>query len=247
MFLSLRTRARTRALIGVTVSGLSLGAVAGCAGLAALNARAAAPAASRLADAAKTGYSRRAAQPLAPPPAPAPIASAPVAKASGDLDCLSAAVYYEARGEVAAGQAAVAQVVLNRVGRAPFPRTVCGVVYQGVGARACQFSFVCDGAMRRPHEPTAWARARLVAERALSGRRDSIVGKATSFHAVRLGDLWGPGMIQVAQIGGHSFYSPAGGARRRAYGYPASAATRPAAPAAEAPVPTDTAPPTEAS
>ena len=86
MFLSLRTRARTRALIGVTVSGLGLGAVVGCAGLAALNARAAAgaPAASRLADAAKMGYSGRAMQPLAPPPAPAPIASAPAAKASGD-------------------------------------------------------------------------------------------------------------------------------------------------------------------
>ncbi len=274
MFLSLRTRARTRALIGVTVSGLGLGAVVGCAGLAALNARAAAgaPAASRLADAAKMGYSGRAMQPLPPPPDPAPIASAPAAKASGDLDCLSAAVYYEARGEVAAGQAAVAQVVLNRVGRAAFPKTVCGVVYQGAGARVCQFSFVCDGAMRRPLEPAAWARARLVAERALGGQQGSIVGKATSFHAVRLGGLWGPGMIQVAQIGGHSFYSPAGGARRRAYGYPASGATRPAAPAperytfalgllvrvppakaalaAEPQVPTDTAPPaapTEAS
>jgi len=139
-------------------------------------------------------------------------------RASGDVGCLSAAVYYEARGESAAGQAAVAQVVLNRLARPSFPKSVCGVVYQRLAAGGCQFSFVCDGAMRRPLEPAAWERARLVAERALAGERASVVSEATSFHAVRLGDVWGPRMVQVAQIGGHDFYSPAAGAglRRRA-------------------------------
>lgn len=132
-------------------------------------------------------------------------------RGSGDIDCLTAAVYYEARGESAAGQAAVAQVVLNRLARPSFPKSVCGVVYQRLAAGGCQFSFVCDGAMRRPLEPAAWERARRVAQRALAGERGSVVGEATSFHAVRLGDVWGPRMIQVAQIGGHEFYSPAGG------------------------------------
>lgn len=152
-----------------------------------------------------------------PPPDLAPIAAAMAPMVSGDVGCLSAAVYYEARGESAAGQAAVAQVVLNRLARPSFPKSVCGVVYQRLAAGDCQFSFVCDGAMRRPLEPAAWERATRIAERALAGERGSVVGEATSFHAVRLGDIWGPHMIQVAQIGGHDFYSPAGGVglRRR--------------------------------
>ena len=60
-----------------------------------------------------------------------------------ELDCLSQAVYYEARGESSEGQAAVAQVVLNRLRHPGFPKTVCGVVYQGAQDQACQFSFAC--------------------------------------------------------------------------------------------------------
>ena len=98
------------------------------------------------------------------------------------LDCLAAAVYYEARGESAAGRAAVAQVVLNRAGRAGFPKTVCAVVYQGAASGACQFSFVCNGAMLGPREPLAWLEARRVAARALEGYVMAEVGKAVSFH-----------------------------------------------------------------
>jgi len=168
---------------------------------------------------------------LPPPPDPVSIAVAMAPRGSGDLQCLSEAVYYEARGESAAGQAAVAQVVLNRLARPSFPKSVCGVVYQRLTAGGCQFSFICDGAMRRPLEPAAWERARLVAQRALAGERGSVVGEATSFHAVRLGDLWGPRMIQVAQIGGHDFYSPARGAglqRRAAASAVPGGAARPA-------------------
>lgn len=149
--------------------------------------------------------------PLPPPPDPVPFASPMAPRGSEDVACLSQAVYYEARGESVAGQEAVARVVLNRLARPSFPKSVCGVVYQRLAAGGCQFSFVCDGAMARPIEPAAWRRARMVAERALAGKGGSLVGEATSFHAVRLGDVWGPRMIQVAQIGRHDFYSPAGG------------------------------------
>jgi spore germination cell wall hydrolase CwlJ-like protein len=128
-------------------------------------------------------------------------------EASRDLDCLTAAVYYEARGETAAGQAAVAQVVLNRVRHPAFPKTVCGVVYQGAAGGQCQFSFACDGAMRRGKEPAAWDRARDVASRALSGYVMQGVGRATHFHVASLGGLWGAGMVRVAQVGQHIFYS----------------------------------------
>ena len=52
-----------------------------------------------------------------------------------DLECLTQAVYFEARGETPAGQAAVAQVVMNRVKSPAFPKSVCGVVFQGAADR----------------------------------------------------------------------------------------------------------------
>jgi hypothetical protein len=80
-----------------------------------------------------------------------------------DLDCLTQAVYYEARGETPSGQAAVAQVVLNRVRHPAFPKTICGVVFQRADHRGgCQFSFACDGSMRLPLDRAAWQRAERV-------------------------------------------------------------------------------------
>ena len=123
-----------------------------------------------------------------------------------DLDCLTDAVYYEARGEIAAGQAAVAQVVLNRVRHPAFPKTVCGVVFQGVAGDGCQFSFACDGSMRRPREAVAWHRAEQIAARALDGFVMPSVGNATHFHVIGLNPGWGPRLLRVAQIGLHVFY-----------------------------------------
>ncbi len=57
-----------------------------------------------------------------------PARAAAMPSRDRDVDCLAQAVYYEARGEGDDGQAAVAQVVLNRSRIASFPATVCGVV-----------------------------------------------------------------------------------------------------------------------
>ena len=124
-----------------------------------------------------------------------------------DLDCLADAVYYEARGETPAGQAAVAQVVLNRVRHPAFPKSVCGVVFQGArDGTGCQFSFACDGSMDRGREPTAWRRSREVAAHALSGFVMPSVGNATHFHVAGIDPGWGPRLLRVAQIGLHVFY-----------------------------------------
>jgi hypothetical protein len=144
----------------------------------------------------------------APPTAAAPFRAADQAVSQRDLDCLAAAVYYEARGEASDGQAAVAQVVLNRARAPSYPKNVCGVVYQGAGDHECQFSFVCNGAMRRPREPAAWTRARDVATRALHGYVMAMVGHATCFHAARLGGGGG----HAVRLGGHVFFG--GGAGR---------------------------------
>lgn len=140
-------------------------------------------------------------------PAAAPFRLSGALDASRDLDCLTAAVYYEARGETPAGQAAVAQVVLNRVRHPAFPKSVCGVVFQGAySGGTCQFSFACDGSMRQRRDQAAWRRAERVAGRALNGYVMAEVGNATHFHTVNVAPIWGPRMLRVAQVGLHVFY-----------------------------------------
>ncbi|RZJ01306.1 MAG: cell wall hydrolase [Brevundimonas sp.] len=127
--------------------------------------------------------------------------------ASRDLECLTQAVYYEARGEGRDGMKAVAQVVLNRVRHPAFPKSVCGVVFQGAGRRVgCQFSFTCDGSMRGAVNRGAWDRARAVASSALSGSVDAAVGNATHFHTTGVSPGWRNSLIRVNQVGAHVFY-----------------------------------------
>ena len=123
------------------------------------------------------------------------------------IDCLTAAIYYEAASESALGQAAVAQVVLNRVRHPAFPNTVCGVVYSGSERRTgCQFTFTCDGARARAPEPGAWLRARRVALAALGGAVTPEVGNATHYHTLWVAPYWSPSLVKVANIGAHTFY-----------------------------------------
>jgi spore germination cell wall hydrolase CwlJ-like protein len=127
--------------------------------------------------------------------------------ASRDLECLTQAAYYEARGEGTDGMRAVVQVVLNRARHASFPSSVCGVVFQGSGRRVgCQFSFTCDGSMRAPVNRTAWNRARTVASAALSGAVYAGVGNATFFHTTGVSPSWRHSMLRVGQVGSHIFY-----------------------------------------
>ena len=127
--------------------------------------------------------------------------------ASRDLECLTQAAYYEARGEGRDGMRAVAQVVLNRVRHRAFPNSVCGVVFQGAGRRTgCQFSFTCDGSMRGRVNRAAWNRAREIASGALSGAVEARVGNATHFHTTGVSPRWRHSLIQVSQVGDHLFY-----------------------------------------
>jgi len=127
-------------------------------------------------------------------------------EAERDLTCLTEAVYFEARSESAGGQAAVAQVVMNRLANPNFPKTVCRVVFQGATHPGCQFTFACDGSMRQPLELAAWDRARRVAEQALAGVQVASVGAATHYHTVDVDPYWRPTMLRVAQVGLHIFY-----------------------------------------
>ena len=123
------------------------------------------------------------------------------------LRCLTQAIYYEAALEPTVGQEAVAQVVLNRVRDPNYPNTVCGVVFQGAERiTGCQFSFTCDGALALAPVKWAWDRARVVAERALSGHVAERVGTATHYHADYVHPWWTPTLTKIDQIGTHIFY-----------------------------------------
>jgi hypothetical protein len=152
-----------------------------------------------------------------------PFANGPVHVAQsfvmsgGDLDqrrallCLTQAVYYEAGFEPLEGRRAVAQVVLNRMRHPAFPKSICGVVYQGAGTGVCQFTFVCDGALYRRPSEAAWNQAEQIARAALAGYVEKSVGEATHYHADYVAPRWAPLLSKVAEIGQHIFYRWPGG------------------------------------
>ncbi|KPF89551.1 hypothetical protein IP83_02010 [Novosphingobium sp. AAP93] len=130
------------------------------------------------------------------------------------LQCLTAAIYYEAASEPDAGQRAVAQVVLNRVAHPAWPKTVCGVVYQGSERPGCQFSFACDGSMARRPMAAFWERARRVAADALAGYVYAPVGLATHYHTSAVHPYWADSLSFIGTIGAHRFYRWSGAAGR---------------------------------
>ena len=131
--------------------------------------------------------------------------------------CLTMAIYYEAATEPDDGQRAVAQVVLNRVAHPSFPKTVCGVVFQGSErSTGCQFTFACDGSLIRKPVPYWWARARRVAEEALAGAVYAPVGLATHYHTLDVHPAWDNAMQRVITIGAHEFFRLPGPAGERA-------------------------------
>jgi spore germination cell wall hydrolase CwlJ-like protein len=132
---------------------------------------------------------------------------------SDEQQCLATGIYFEARGESVKGQAAVAQVILNRVRNPAYPKTICGVVYQNEDWRnACQFSFACDNVKDRVNSPAHWQTARQVAMAVTAGRIWlPEVGSATHYHAVYVRPRWASEMEKVGRIGMHIFYRTYGG------------------------------------
>lgn len=138
-----------------------------------------------------------------------------VAHANDEKNCLSTAIYHEARGESDNGQWAVANVIINRALSKRFPTTMCGVVYQNAneGRFHCQFTFACDGQSDTATERQAWIKANRIAAAAYSefqhGQRPGVVpGSALYYHTVSVEPSWSNSYRQVAQIGAHVFFAP---------------------------------------
>ncbi|NUR46441.1 MAG: cell wall hydrolase [Sphingomonas sp.] len=117
-------------------------------------------------------------------------------------NCLATAVYFEARGETAEGQLAVARVVMNRAVSGRYPTDWCSVVKQ-----PAQFSFVRHGEF--PYADTsslAWQRAEAVAQLAVANVVPSVSNDVLWYHADYVAPSWGRRLAMVEKIGAHIFY-----------------------------------------
>ncbi|WP_247713465.1 cell wall hydrolase [Qipengyuania sphaerica] len=131
--------------------------------------------------------------------------------------CLADAIYYEAGFQAVHEQRAVAQVVLNRVRHPAFPSSVCEVIYEGSYRKTgCQFTFTCDGSLRRRPQESAWLRSETVANNALAGVVEESVGMATHYHADYVVPRWAFELTKIRQVGRHIFYRWNGAWGRRA-------------------------------
>lgn len=121
-------------------------------------------------------------------------------------DCLAAAMIYEA-GDDAKGQQAVGQVIINRARHPAFPKSICGVVFQGSErTTGCQFTFTCDGALSRRYSDAAWTRARNNADLMLSGGTYPPVGLATHYHTDWVRPYWSDSLEKIAIVDTHLFF-----------------------------------------
>lgn len=130
------------------------------------------------------------------------------AKAESEQKCLAQAIYFEARSEPEEGQAAVAQVILNRVMSGLYPQSVCGVVFQNRSRHlACQFTFACEGKALRVNDSDSWARAERIAREVTEGQTYlADVGGATHYHATYVRPKWARKLERMDKIGVHVFY-----------------------------------------
>jgi spore germination cell wall hydrolase CwlJ-like protein len=146
---------------------------------------------------------------VAPVAAPAaPITDTVLTRLLAEHRCLSEVLYYEARGEGASGQKAIAEVVFHRMNTGNFGHSICAVVYEGAGHSGCQFSFTCNGDLLRRKDQVAWRRAEALAARILTGevRLANATGGAINYHAISVSPGWADTLQKTTQIGNHVFY-----------------------------------------
>jgi spore germination cell wall hydrolase CwlJ-like protein len=140
--------------------------------------------------------------------APRPVADAVMTQLLDQHRCLSEVLYYEARGEGAGGQKAIAEVVFHRMNHGNYGHSICAVVYEGAKHANCQFSFACNGDMKRAKQASAWREAEALAAEILTGQvaLKNATGGAVNFHAVSVSPDWADTMSKTTQIGNHVFY-----------------------------------------
>jgi len=150
----------------------------------------------------------KSAVPVVTAAAPAPATDAVLGRLLAEHKCLSEAMYYEARGEGASGQKAVAEVVFHRMNTGNYGHSICAVVYEGADHSGCQFSFACSNDRSARKDDQAWRVAETLAARILTGEVSlaNATGGATNFHAISVSPDWADTLEKTTQIGNHVFY-----------------------------------------
>lgn len=130
-----------------------------------------------------------------------------------EVRCLQENIYHESRGSNIADQAAVADVVMNRVESNKFPNTVCEVVKQGRYWKGnpvrnkCQFSWYCDGRSDKMLDTDAAESAYLLAYQVINYKRfRGITEGADHYHATYVNPYWAKHFNLVGTIGKHVYY-----------------------------------------
>lgn len=128
------------------------------------------------------------------------IHAPPTKQEQKQINCIATAVYFEARGSSTEGQAAVAQVIRNRVNSDKFPLTYCGVVYQ-----KGQFTWTKHKNLKIKDQE-AWNTAKKIAAITYYfGWPYELVGNSTYFHSGKK-PYWTKVLNKVVRIDGHKFY-----------------------------------------
>jgi spore germination cell wall hydrolase CwlJ-like protein len=136
-----------------------------------------------------------------------PVGEAPLDDA---ITCLSRTIYWEARGEGAAGMEVIANVVMNRLGHEGFSNTICEVVMQGSEQGACQFSWWCDGRSDDAKDEKSYTSAKEIARKALNLQLTDRTDGALYFHQRKADPSWSTEYIKTVEVGEFVFYKPHG-------------------------------------
>lgn len=134
-----------------------------------------------------------------------------------ELECMSNAIYHEARGESYEGQLAVANVIVNRVRSEKYSYTICEVVGQK-HKETCQFSYFCSE-QQDINEPMAYIQSLEVAAAVmkslsdgtsisdLSSKRTECLGDETMwYHTKYVKPRWSRKLKKTCVIDNHIFY-----------------------------------------
>jgi len=124
--------------------------------------------------------------------------------------CLALNVYHEARGEMLAGQLAVALVTMNRARDSG--RHICHEVFA-----PRQFSWTNTRAERVgntyrlkisgvPTERRAWEMAKVIARTVLNGEVGDITNGSKFYHSTSVRPIWRHGLEKTILVGNHQFY-----------------------------------------
>lgn len=132
-----------------------------------------------------------------------------------DLACMTANIFFEARGEGAKGMEVVAKVTMNRVGHKKYPPDVCAVIFQKK-----QFSWTheqrwdtvwnvmngrLDGFSKK--DRVAYLQAKKIAQKALTDSLGiQLPDNALWYHTTQVKPVWRKKLRKVATVGQHIIY-----------------------------------------